>query len=89
MTNPEQLSRPKPGPRLTIAGAALIGAGSIIGLAGVAIETVALIRAGRWRIEHMEVPPRQLAKRQWTQSKAAWTAGAAAWRDGRANQPVH
>lgn len=75
----------QPGPLL--AGAVLIGVGSLLGLAGLAIAGAALTAAARRYVNSMEVPPSQLARQQLAKARAAATAGASAWRDG-AGQPA-
>ena len=75
----------KTGPLL--AGAALIGIGSLGGLVGLAISGATLAAAARRYVNHMEVPPSQLAKQQFAKAKAAASAGADAWRNG-ASAPV-
>jgi hypothetical protein len=69
-------------------GAALIGAGVIVGMAGVVLSgSVVLIAAKRW-IDQLDTPPSDLAKQKWAQARAATTAattaGASAWQNGLA-----
>ena len=75
----------KTGPLL--AGAVLIGIGSLLGLAGLAIAGATLTAAARRYVNNMEVPPGELAKQQLAKARAAASAGASAWRNG-ATQPV-
>ena len=70
-----------------LAGAVLIGVGSLLGLAGLAIAGAALTAATRRYVNSMEVPPGQLARQQLAKARAAASAGASAWRDG-AGQPA-
>jgi hypothetical protein len=67
-------------------GAALLGAGAVIGLAGLVVAGVALSAATRRWIAQLEVPPSELARQKWAQARAATAAGAAAgahaWQDG-------
>jgi hypothetical protein len=66
---------------LTI-GAALMGAGAVVWLAGVVVSgTVVVAAAKRW-IDQLEVPPNELAKQKWAQARAATMAGASAWQNG-------
>jgi hypothetical protein len=59
--------------------AALIGAGSLIGLAGLIVGGTTLLSAARkWFLE-LEVPPSEVVKSKFHQAKAATTAGASAW----------
>lgn len=61
------------------AGAILIGAGAVLGLAGLAVSGGHVLSAiGRW-IDEMETPPSELARQKWAQGKAAARAGASAW----------
>jgi hypothetical protein len=68
------------GPLIT--GAALVGAGALVAMAGFAIGGSHLLSATRQWVREMEVPPGELAKLKWAQAKAAATAGAAAWQNG-------
>jgi hypothetical protein len=65
-----------------ITSAAMVGAGTLIALAGLAIGGGHLLSATRQWINEMEVPPSELARLKWTQARAAMAAGAAAWQDG-------
>lgn len=62
-----------------IIGACLIGAGSMIAITGVAVSGVALIAATRRWLRELEVPPSEVVKQKWGQTKAATVAGASAW----------
>ena len=64
-----------------IAGAVLVGAGTLIALAGLAVGGSHLLAATRRWIREMDVPPAELAKMKWAQAKNAASAGAAAWQD--------
>jgi hypothetical protein len=83
MSNAEKSSR---GPQLRsgplITAAALYGAGALLALAGLAVGGSHLMSATRRWIREMEVPPGELAKLKWAQSRAAVSAGAAAWQNG-------
>ncbi|MCY1136676.1 hypothetical protein OWR29_01600 [Actinoplanes sp. Pm04-4] len=67
---------------LLITGAALTVVGGIIGLAGAAVTTIGAVTAARRRIEQMDTPPSELARRQWRRARTAVTAGTGAWRNG-------
>jgi hypothetical protein len=69
-----------------IISAAMVGAGTVIVLAGLAVGGGHLLTATRRWVNEMEVPPSELARIKWTQAKAAMNAGAQAWQDG--NQAV-
>ena len=68
------------GPLIT--SAALVGAGAMIALAGLAVGGSHLFSATRRWIQEMEVPPREQARIRWAQAKTAAAAGAAAWQNG-------
>jgi hypothetical protein len=62
-----------------IVGAALVGAGSLIGLTGLIVGGTALFSATRKWFQELEVPPGEVVKQKWSQTKAATAAGASAW----------
>jgi hypothetical protein len=68
------------GPLIT--SAALVGAGTLIALAGLAVGSTHLAATIRQWIREMETPPSELARVKWTQARAAMAAGAAAWQNG-------
>lgn len=70
-----------------VAGVVLIGLGSLLGLAGLAISAASLAAGARRYVSAMEVPPSELAWQQFGKAMAAASAGADAWRNG-AGQPV-
>ncbi len=84
MSNSTQVSGNFPefrtGPLIT--GAALVGAGAMVALAGLAVGGSHLISATRRWVQAMEVPPSEVAKAKWTQARTAAAAGTAAWRNG-------
>jgi hypothetical protein len=65
-----------------IASAAMVGAGTLIVLAGLAVGAGYLAAVTRRRITEMEVPPSELARMRWAQTRAAVAAGASAWQNG-------
>ena len=67
-----------------LAGAVLIGVGSLLGLAGLAIAGATLTAAARRYVNSMEVPPSELAKQNLAKARAAASAGVSAWRNGAA-----
>jgi hypothetical protein len=67
---------------LIVGGGALIAVGGLLGFAGMALLSSALISATRQWVDHLEKPPSQIARERWEQTKAAASAGAAAWRNG-------
>jgi hypothetical protein len=71
-----------------LAGAALIGIGSLLGLAGLAIAGAALGAAARRYVSSMEVPPSELAKQNLAKARTAASAGVSAWRNGAAEQAI-
>jgi len=71
-----------------LAGAVLIGIGSLLGLAGLAIAGAALGAAARRYVNNMEVPPSELAKQNLAKARAAASAGVSAWRNGAAEPAI-
>ncbi len=65
-----------------IVSAALVGAGTLIALAGLAVGGSHLASATRRWVRDMEVPPSEVARQKWAQAKAAAAAGTSAWQDG-------
>ena len=65
-----------------ITGAALVGAGTMIALVGLAVGGSHLLAATRRWIQAMEVPPSEVARIKWMQARTAAVAGTAAWRNG-------
>jgi hypothetical protein len=78
-------SLPKLQAKPLISGAVLIGIGGITALAGLIVGGAHLISATRKWVNEMDVPPRDLARAKWAQTKAAAAAGANAWRAVPAN----
>jgi hypothetical protein len=64
-----------------IVGAALIGAGVLIGLTGLIVGGTAMVTATRQWLGEMEVPPTEVVKQYLDQTKAATSAGANAWKE--------
>jgi hypothetical protein len=67
---------------LIVGGGVLIALGGLLGFAGMALLSSALISATRQWVDHLDQPPSEMAKRRWAQTKHAASAGAAAWRNG-------
>jgi hypothetical protein len=61
-------------------GAALIGAGALIGLSGLILGGTAMASATRKWMRELEIPPTEVVKQKLGQTKAATTAGASAWK---------
>jgi hypothetical protein len=74
-----QLSR-----RRIAGGGVLIGIGGLLGFTGMLLVGSAIVSAARQRVNQLEQPPSELAKRTWQQARAATTAGANAWRNSPA-----
>jgi hypothetical protein len=72
-----------------VIGAALIGAGMLMGFAGIIVGGTALASASRKWIHELEVPPSEVVKHKWHQTKAATTAGASAWQEHNGMQKAH
>jgi hypothetical protein len=62
-----------------VVGAALIGAGALMGVTGMLVGGTALASASRKWFRELEVPPSEVVKHKWNQTRAATTAGASAW----------
>jgi hypothetical protein len=71
-----QLSR-----RRIAGGGVLIGIGGLLGFTGMLLVGSAIVSVARQRVNQLEQPPSELAKRTWQQARAATTAGANAWRN--------
>jgi hypothetical protein len=67
---------------LIVGGGVLVALGGLLGFAGMAVLSSALISATRQWVDHLEKPPSQMARERWAQTKHAASVGAAAWRDG-------
>lgn len=65
-----------------ITSAAMVGAGTLIVLVGLAIGGGHLAMATRRWVKELEVPPSEVAKLKWAQARAAYAAGASAWQNG-------
>ena len=75
------------GPLIT--GAALVGVGAMLVVAGIAVGSSHLFSATRHWVQEMDTPPGELAKQNWARAKTAARAGASAWQNGtRASEPV-
>lgn len=66
--------------RMLVAAAVLEATAAVLGVAGLALSTVAVASLTRRRVARMQVPPAELARRQWVRARAATTAGVGAWR---------
>ena len=62
----------------------LIGIGGLLGFTGMLLVGSAIVSAVRQRVNQLEQPPSELAKRKWQQARAATNAGAKAWRNSPA-----
>ncbi|BFU44942.1 hypothetical protein [Krasilnikovia sp. MM14-A1004] len=88
MTSMRAESRHVPTGTVLLTGATLTVIGGVIGLAGAAITAVAAVVAVRRRVEQMETPPTELARRHWRRARTAVHAGTDAWRDGHLSEPI-
>jgi hypothetical protein len=68
--------------KILVTGGTLVGVGVALGLIGVTLSGSVLLAAARRRVQQMDVPPRELAKQKWAQTKAATVAGVGAWHNG-------
>lgn len=62
-------------------GGILIGIGTVVALAGLAVAGTHVTAVTRAWIKDLETPPDQLARLRWEQAKTAMAAGAASWRE--------
>jgi len=74
-----------------IIGAVLVSVGALVGITGVLIGGSAVFSATRGWVRELEVPPGEIARQKWDQTRAAATAGARAWQhhDGVAARSGH
>ena len=71
-----------------VTSAALVGAGTLVVLAGLAVGGSHLALVARQWVRDMEVPPSELAKIKYAQAKAAVAAGNTAWQNGTQAEPA-
>jgi hypothetical protein len=62
-----------------IIGAVLISVGALLGVCGAFISGREVFSATRRWLGDLEVPPGEVARHKWDQTRAAATAGVAAW----------
>jgi hypothetical protein len=72
-----------------VVGAALIGAGALIGVTGMLVGGTALASASRKWFRELEVPPSEVVKHKWGQTKAATNSAASAWQQHNGMQKTH
>ena len=65
--------------RTALAAAVLVAAGGLVAAAGLLVACGAVVAATRRWYRRVDLPPHELARLKWEQTKAA--AGASAWRD--------
>lgn len=70
-------------------GAVLVGAGGLIGLIGVIVSGTAMASACRQWLRDLEVPPSEVVKHKWGQTKAAAAAGSGAWQQHNGVHRAH
>jgi hypothetical protein len=70
-----------------ITSASMVGAGTLIVLAGLAVGGGHLVSVIRQWIAEMEVPPSELARIKWDQARAAVAAGTTAWQNAPQASP--
>jgi hypothetical protein len=71
-----------------ITSAVMVGGGTMVALAGLAVGGGYLLSTTRRWINEMGVPPSELARIKWTQARAAMSAGAQAWQNGSGSVPA-
>lgn len=62
-----------------ILGAVMVGAGGLIGLIGMLVSGTATASACRQWFRELDMPPSEVVRQKWGQTKAATAAGTAAW----------
>jgi hypothetical protein len=72
-----------------VVSAALIGAGSLIGLTGLVVGGAAVVSAARRWFGQQDVQQVEVVKHKVSQTRAATSAGAAAWKHHDAAGQVH
>jgi hypothetical protein len=83
------LSAFQPNRSSVVTGAVLIGVGGLIALTGIIVSGSALASACRKWLRDLEVPPSEVVKHKWDQTKAATAAGTAAWQQHNGIQRAH
>jgi hypothetical protein len=78
--NETQAEAGRPVRRLLVSAAVLEATAGALGLAGLVVCTVAVTALTRRRVARMDLPPSELARRQWAKARAATSAGMGAWR---------
>ena len=71
-----------------IVSAVMIGGGTMIALAGLAVGAGHMMSSTRRWVNDMDVPVSQLAKNKLSQARMAMSAGAQAWQQNGSNLPV-
>ena len=66
-----------------IVSAAMVGAGTMIALAGLAVGAGHMMSSTRRWVNDMDVPVSQLARNKLSQARVAMSAGAQAWQQDR------
>ena len=61
------------------AGAIMLGVGGVIAFAGAAVAALAIASAFQKRVQLMDVPPTELARKHWSAVKHATNAGVGVW----------
>ena len=61
------------------AGAIMLGVGGVIAFAGAAVTALAIASAFQKRVQLMDVPPTELARKHWSAVKHATNAGVGVW----------
>jgi hypothetical protein len=70
--------------RQAIAGALLMGAGGLVGVAGAALAASSFVLAFRRHLKQLDMPASAYARQNLTRMKTATAAGVGAWRDAQA-----
>jgi hypothetical protein len=72
-----------------ILGAVMVGTGGLIGLIGMLVSGTAMASACRQWFRELDMPPSDVVKQKWGQTKAATHAGTSAWQQHDGVQRTH
>ena len=67
--------------RTALTAALLVAIGGLVGATGLLVACGAVVAACRRWYRRVDLPPQELARLKWEQTKAAAGASAGAWRD--------
>jgi hypothetical protein len=74
--------------RQIVVGSIVMGVGGALALAGAALAGTALTVGFRQRIQQLDVPPSELARKHWSAVRHATNAGVSTWRKEQPGVPL-